>query len=151
MVTPRHRLIEHRRQQLGIEVAELARRIGVKPSMYWDVEAHEDELTMVLPLKNARSLAAILGFDLGTLLGGVSPGRDQTARSKPRHVILVEARQRLGVSTKKMAEDIGFGEAFVYDIENNSQALESYPYEVLKIVASYLQLDPMDLLYASSA
>ena len=49
-----------------------------------------------------------------------------------------------------MADDIGFEEVFVHSIENNSQALETYPYEVLRIVASYLKLDPKDLLYSPS-
>jgi len=151
MTTPRHRLIEQRREQLGLGVGELARRIGVSLNEYYDVESYETELTMVLPLKNARSLAAVLGFELGTLLGAGPPGGAQKTNSKPRHVILVEARQRLGVSTSTMAEDIGFEEIFVHSIENNSEALDTYPYEVLKIVSSYLKLDPNDLLYAPPA
>jgi hypothetical protein len=131
-------------------MAEFARRIGASVNEYRDVESYDDELTMVLPLKKARSLAAILGFEIGTLLGAGSSGGPQ-ASNKPRHLILAAARHRLGVSTKKMADDIGFEEVFVHSIENNSQALETYPYEVLKIVASYLKLDPRDLLYAPSA
>ena len=129
-------------------MGDLARRIGVSVSEYQDVEAYEDELTTVLPLKNARPLAAILGFELGPLLGAGSPIGGQKASSKPRHVVLAEARRRHGVSTKKMADDIGFEEIFVHSIEKDSQALETYPYEVLKIVANYLRLDPRDLLYA---
>jgi ribosome-binding protein aMBF1 (putative translation factor) len=149
MTTPRHRLIEQRREQLGIGKEEFARRIGVSESMYRDVEFYDDELTMVLPLKNVRSLAAILGFELGTLLGVGSPAGTQMS-NKPRQVILAEARQILGVSTSKMANDIGFEEVFVHSIENDGEALATYPYQVLKIVANYLKLDPKDLLYAPS-
>ena len=46
-----------------------------------------------------------------------------------------------------MAEDIGFEEVFVHIIEVNCHALDAWPYEVLKIVANYLKLDPIDLLY----
>jgi transcriptional regulator with XRE-family HTH domain len=151
MTSLRHRMIEQRRQQLGIGLEDFARQIGVSASEYRDVESYDDELTMVLPLKSARSLAAILGFELGTLFGAGSPTAGQNASNKLRHVILAEARQRLGVSPKKMADEIGFEEVFVHTIENDSQALETYPYEVLKIVANYLKLDPQDLLYAPSA
>src|SRR5262249_49696731 len=56
--TPRRSLIAQRREQLGIGIAEIARRIGVSVSEYRDIELYEDELTMVLALNNARSLAA---------------------------------------------------------------------------------------------
>jgi transcriptional regulator with XRE-family HTH domain len=151
MTTPRHRLIEQRRQQLGIGMAEFARQIGASVSEYRDVESYADELTMVLPLKKVRSLAAILGFEISTLLGADSPPGGHRASDRARHLILAEARQRLGISTKKMADDIGFDEVFVHSIESDSQALETYPYEVLNIVASYLKLDVRDLLYAPSA
>ena len=55
-------------------MAEFARRIGASVNEYRDVESYDDELTMVLPLKKARSLAAILGFEIGTLLGAGSSG-----------------------------------------------------------------------------
>jgi ribosome-binding protein aMBF1 (putative translation factor) len=116
MTSPRHRLIEQRREQLGIGKEEFARRIGVSESIYRDVEFYDDELTMVLPLKNVRTLATILGFELGTPLGAGSPAGTQ-ASNKPRDVILAEARQMIGVSTNKMADDIGFEEVFVLSIE----------------------------------
>ena len=148
MTTPIHRLIKHRREQLGIGIAELARRIGVPTSEYWDVELYDDELTVALPLENVRALAAILGFDLGILLRLGSLVGWPTSSSKPRHTIVVEARAKLGVSTSKMIEDIGFDDAFLRRIETDGKALESYPYDVLRIVANYLNLDPRELLCA---
>ena len=126
MTMPRHRVIEQRREQLGIGIAEFAHRIGVSPSEYQDVESHDDELTMVLPLANARSLAAILGFELGTLLGAGAPVGGQNASDKSRHVILAEARQRLGVSPREVADEIGFEEVFVHSLENDGRVLETY-------------------------
>ena len=68
-------------------------------------------------------------------------GAGSTAAStRPRHIILAEARARLSISTNKMAEDIGYDEAFVHRIENDGRALEAYPYDVLKDVAEYLKL-----------
>jgi transcriptional regulator with XRE-family HTH domain len=149
MTTPRRRLIAQRREQLGIGIAEIARRIGVSLSEYRDVELYEGELTMVLALNNARSLAAILGFEIGTLLGAGSLA--ESASNKPRHIVLAEARARLGVSTNEMAEAIGFDEAFVRGIENDDSALETYPYDVLRIVADYLTVDPRVVLCAPCA
>lgn len=149
MTTPRRRSIAQRREQLGIGIAEIARRIGVSVSEYRDVELYEDELTMVLALNNARSLAAILGFEIGTLLGAGSLA--ESASNKPRHIVLAEARAKLGVSTNEMAEAIGFDETFVHRVENDDRALETYPYDVLRIVADYLSLDPRSLLCAPCA
>lgn len=150
MTLPVHRLIRQRRQQLGIGEGEIARRIDVSVMEYHDVEAYEDELTMVLPLKNARALAAILGFDLASLYGLNVGAANQVANNKPRHAIIAEARNRLGVSTKEMADGIGFDEVFVVRIENDASEFDDCPYEVLRIVASYLKLDPIGLLYAPS-
>jgi transcriptional regulator with XRE-family HTH domain len=142
-------LIAQRREQLGIGITEIARRIGVSVSEYRDVELYEDELTMVLALNNARSLAAILGLEIGTLLGAGSLA--ESASNELRHIVIAEARARLGVSTNEMAKAIGFDEAFVHRIENDDRALETYPYDVLRIVADYLGLDPRSLLCAPCA
>ena len=150
ITAPRHKLIEQQRLQLGIGIAEFARQIGASVSEYRDVESYDNEPTIVLPLKKGRSLAEILGFEIGSLLGAGSLPREAPVSSKPRHVTLVKTRRSLGVSTKKMADDLGFDEGFVHTIENDRQALETYPYEVLRIVASYLKLDPKDLLYSPS-
>jgi transcriptional regulator with XRE-family HTH domain len=144
-------LIKQRREQLGLDSADVARRIGVSIHEYCDVEWYEDELVTVLPLKNARSLAALLGFELETFLGARPLAGRSRASAKPRHIALAEARDRLGVSASKMAKDIGFEEAFVHRIENDGRTLETYPYEVLRIVADYLKLDPADLLHTPSA
>jgi transcriptional regulator with XRE-family HTH domain len=144
-------LIKQRREQLGINMAEIARRIGVSVSEYRDVELYHDELTMVMALNNARSLAAILGFEIGILLGAGSLAGSPSASIKRRHIILAEARARLGVSTNKMAQHIGFDEPFVHRIESDGRTLETYPYDVLRIVADYLRLDPRNLLCAPSA
>jgi hypothetical protein len=151
MNVPRHRLIAQRREQLGIDIAEIARRTGVSISEYRDVELYENELIMALPLKNARSLASILGYELGNLVGAGPPTVTQKASKKRSHIILVEARRRLGIAADKMAADIGFDEIFIHCIENDHLALESYPYDVLRIVADYLKLDPRDLLFATTA
>jgi hypothetical protein len=71
MTLLRHSLIKQRREQLRIDRAELARRIGISVHEYRDVEFYEHELTEVVPLKSARSLAAILGFELAVLFGAV--------------------------------------------------------------------------------
>jgi len=147
MTIPLHSQIKRRREQLGIGLAELARRIGVETSMYWDVELYDDELRLVLPLRNVRALATILGFDLGTLLGLGSLAGLPNA-NKARHIVLGEARTKLGVSAKQFVDDIGFDETFVRSIETDGRALEAYPYELLRMIAEYLKLDPVDVLCA---
>lgn len=151
MSVPVHSLIKQQREQLGITESELARRIGVSEGEYRDLESYDDELVMVLPLKNARLLAGALGFDLATLLVAGSQRGGSNATAGPRNVVLADARNSLGVSMSKMADDIGFEEVFVQNIEESDYALECFPYEVVKIVAKYLKLDPIDLLNEPSA
>ena len=118
--------------------------------MYVDVERYDTEITDVRPLINVRSLATVLGFELGTLLGAGSLVGKPSAKNKPLHTILAEARKELGVSVTKMPEDIGYDETFVHSLETDDQTLETYPNDVLKTVADYLKLDPVDLLDAPS-
>jgi ribosome-binding protein aMBF1 (putative translation factor) len=127
MATPLHGLIKQRREELGIGKAEIAERIGVSFYMYVDVERYDTEITDVLPLKNARSLSAVLGFELGTLLGVGSLVGKPSANDKPRHTILAEARNKLGVSVDKMADDIGYDESFVRSLETDDEVLETCP------------------------
>jgi DNA-binding XRE family transcriptional regulator len=150
MTTPLHTLIKQRREQLGIGKGEIAERIGVSFYEYVDVERYDTEITDVLPLKNVRSLSAVLGFELGTLLGVGSLVGKPSASNKPRHTLLAEARNKLGVSVDKMADEIGYDESFVHSLETDDEVLETCPYDTLRMVAEYLMLDPADLLYAAS-
>jgi transcriptional regulator with XRE-family HTH domain len=150
MTIPVHTLIKQQREQMGIGTGEIARRIGISPSEYWDVELYDDELTTVVALKHVRSLAAILGLELEPLLGVDSAEGAVNPGNRPRHIVLAEARAKLGVSVSKMAEDIGFEDVFVHCIETDGRAFDEYPYAVLRIVADYLKLDPLNLLNAPS-
>src|SRR5262245_55376568 len=119
MMTPYRRLlIRGRREQLGIGLDEMACETGLSICECRDIELYEDELAAVVPLKNARALARLLDLDLESLFG-VDPPDD--GRSVPdrrsRQIVISEARSRIGISIARMADDIGFDEAFVRSIE----------------------------------
>ena len=148
-ISYRRLLIRERRERLGIGLGEMARETGMSVSECRDIELYEDELTVGVPLKNARALARLLGLELGSLFGvGSLDGAQSRPDRKPRQVVISEARNRIGVSIATMVEDVGFDEAFISSIENEADALEEYPFDVMKIVASYLKVDLGDLLWA---
>jgi transcriptional regulator with XRE-family HTH domain len=141
-------LLRQRRELLGYSLWDVALRMGVSVAEYRDVESYDDELAMVLPLKHLRLLSKVLGLELEPLVGLDSRAGQPAADARPRHIVLAEARKKLGVSTATMADAIGFYETFVHAIETDEAALEDYPFEVLKIVADYLKLDWANLLVA---
>jgi transcriptional regulator with XRE-family HTH domain len=61
--------IRRRREELGKSDVEVAERLGVNDASYADLELHDDELTSVLSLSQAMTLASILNVSLDSLLG----------------------------------------------------------------------------------
>ena len=122
MTLSRHQLIQQRRKEIGLSASEIARLIGISNSRYQDVELHDDEVVDVLPLRNTRRLAEVLGISLDELLGIAGRAgvvEDQLAIIRNRRALAKDARRRLGVSPTKMANDIGFEKAFVHNLEKN--------------------------------
>lgn len=60
------------RQRTGLSEAELAARLGMKPSEYWDIEFHDDEAFSVFSVSELDHLSVILGVSLHELLFGAA-------------------------------------------------------------------------------
>ena len=65
--------IRDARLRLGITEAEVAHRWGVEPSLYWDLELHDDELFTSVDFRRLPGLAAALELPLMVLLFGDEP------------------------------------------------------------------------------
>ena len=61
------------RKRLGVSESTLASRWGVEPSMYWDLELHNDEIFTCVDLAALSGLAEALEIPLMTLLFGEEP------------------------------------------------------------------------------
>ena len=58
------------RERLGISQSELAARLGLRPSEYWDIEFHDDEAFTAFTLSDLEALSNILHVPLHELLFG---------------------------------------------------------------------------------
>jgi transcriptional regulator with XRE-family HTH domain len=58
------------RERLGLSQSELAARLGLRPSEYWDIELHDDEAFTVFPVSGLETLSNILNVPLFELLFG---------------------------------------------------------------------------------
>jgi len=63
----------HAREALGLSLEEVASRWGQPPSMYWDLEFHDDEAFTVISVGDLAILAGILKTPLLRLLFGEEP------------------------------------------------------------------------------
>ena len=146
--TARH-LIRRKREGLGLSTEQASRLLGLSEPEYADLERHDDELRTVLPMRDARRLAQLLGVDLFALFDARSEQAGDGGNDSPsRCRVLSDARKRLGATTRMMADDIGFEERFVLALENRSNALEDYPFAVWEIVANYLGVSTLRLIDA---
>jgi transcriptional regulator with XRE-family HTH domain len=61
------------REVLGLTQSEVAAQWGQRPSMYWDLELHDDEAFNVISVQDLVTLAAILRVSVMHLLFGQEP------------------------------------------------------------------------------
>src|SRR5689334_11899982 len=61
------------REALGLTQDEVAAQWGEEPSMYWDLELHDDEAFDVISVQDLVTLAAILKVSVMYLLFGQEP------------------------------------------------------------------------------
>jgi transcriptional regulator with XRE-family HTH domain len=61
------------REASGLTQSQVAARWGQPPSMYWDLELHDDEAFSVISVQDVATLAAILRVSVMHLLFGQEP------------------------------------------------------------------------------
>ena len=67
---PVARRIKEARERVGLSESEIAARLGMTASEYWDIELHDDEAFNVFAIAELAQLADILGVPLDALLFG---------------------------------------------------------------------------------
>jgi transcriptional regulator with XRE-family HTH domain len=132
------------RTQLGISETEVARRLGVEPSMYWDLEWHDDELFMCVDFDRLPELAAVLETSLLVLLFGEEP------REPPTRVSYAEVAQRIAnrigggdVTVEELSEAVGWE---LRPILDNPAALGTYNIAGVHDVCQAVGVDWVGLL-----
>jgi len=104
------------RKALGLSPDEVAARWGEQPSMYWDLEFHDDEAFTVISVRQLHDLAAVLGASAGALLFGEEPAPDYPSVS--HFEMVTRLRRRMAesqISIEQLGDQIGWDlqQAFV--------------------------------------
>jgi len=69
---PVARRIKEARERAGLSESEIAARLGMTPSEYWDIELHDDEAFSVFAIADLAQLAEVLGLTVDHMLFGAS-------------------------------------------------------------------------------
>jgi transcriptional regulator with XRE-family HTH domain len=144
-----HQEIRSRREALGLSDVQVAEMVGLSIDEYWDVEQHAHEIFGVTDLGEVRRLCEVLGFDVFQLLGVTCAFCEQSAQahdwSLPRNQLIRRQRIALGLSEEELAEEIGFEKRTVQYLEEESEHLEGWSYELIEDLARVLRI-PLQVL-----
>ena len=106
---PIARRIREARERLGLTEAEIADKLGLPASEYWDVEMHDDEAFTNFAVGHLGQLAVLLGLTVQEMLFG------SIAREHPAPVSFAQIAELLaalasaeGITMDALSERIGW-------------------------------------------
>jgi transcriptional regulator with XRE-family HTH domain len=104
--------IRKARESLGLTEADIAGRLGIAPSDYWDVELHNEEAFVATSLAALSQIADILSIPLHVLLFG------PTTKAPASRATFVEIAGRLAaLATSEGLSIAEFGERIGWELE----------------------------------
>jgi transcriptional regulator with XRE-family HTH domain len=145
-------LVRKARELAGISAADLASRVGLTESEYFDVEAHPDEFIGVIAVAEAKLLCKELGLNIADVLAceplelDLSLPLQSDHQTFPRSALLRLRREALGISVAELGFAIGFGDAAIAELETNDGYLDSLPIGVVAELAWKLRLPLISLI-----
>ena len=106
---PVGRRIKEARERAGLSESDIAARLGMTASEYWDIELHDDEAFSVFAIAELAHLAELLGVSLEVLLFGadveVVPGRTPYRVIAERLATVIASE---GVTIETMSDRVGW-------------------------------------------
>lgn len=129
--------IRHRRLELGLDLATVARQCGLSVYEYGDLEQHADEFETAISTRAARIVCHALGLNFRTFIGLPS---DPAEQAEPAALVRI-ARQREGMSQDQLADRIGFDVSTVRDLENGNSLPDALPLSVLYDLEAALRIE----------
>jgi len=145
--------IKQRREELGISIDEITDQTGLDEEDFEDIETYADELITSTDLSEVRHLCEILNFKLLELfdlppnfpLENEEDAKTWLNCTLPRHQLIEQRREELGLSQKQLAEQVGFYTVAVREMEKNPDFLESWSMEHIIELAETLKV-PIEIL-----
>jgi transcriptional regulator with XRE-family HTH domain len=126
------------RQRTGRKEHDLAALLGMSSASYFDIEANDDELEMVLSLRQVKLLAEHLGVSTAELFG---KERVPTERRLEYRMLVVRTEDYLrsaGISEETLVEQVGWELRDFFTSEDAT--LDNYPVDFLKSLCDVLQV-----------
>lgn len=106
---PVARRVKAARERADLTQSDIAERLGIDISEYWDIEFHDDEAFNVFSLTQLAQVAGILGMSVETLLFGSDPLVPQPRASFAeiaRRLVALAEKERLTID--ELSERIGW-------------------------------------------
>lgn len=143
--------IKQRRTELGLSDTEVANRLGLTVSTYFDIEHKKNEIYLYPELLHVKRLCKMLGFDLLELMGlecEFCKGANPEKFSFPTSDLIARRRRERGISVEELGELVGFDESEIEELEANPERIETWPIDFIKDLADVLDLPLQTLLKA---
>ena len=136
---PVARRVREARQHLGLSEGDIASRLGITLSEYWDIEAHNDEAFECVSVRHLEHLATILGVSLTSLLFGsqieASPTRISFATIAAR---LQELAASQGRTIDQLGDVVGWD---LTGVIANPESLDQFNLVGLRDVCRAIDID----------
>ena len=101
--------IRRAREALGLTPDDVASRWGEEPSMYWDLEFHDDEAFTVISVRELHRLASVLQTSVEHLVFGEDPTPALPTARYDDVIAGLEARMvEDALSAEQLGDDIGW-------------------------------------------
>lgn len=138
--------IREQRIRLGLRDKDVADRVGMTIHEYSDVEQHEDELRTVVELKKAKQICDILGLNLLDLFEIYPDQQRPIPTVVPKHKLIKDRREALNLTISALAEAFGFEESTMRALEDDPDAINRWPADLVMQLAERLEIAPYVLM-----
>lgn len=143
--------IKNRRLELGLKDLEVAYKSGLSIHQYNDLEDYPDYIFAAAPLYYVKKVCRALDIDLNNVFGiSCVFCEDQQPYLEEyrswRCTLVKVKREKLGLSTEKLGDEVGFYGSEIELIEKYPAHLESWVIENILELAKQLEVPPQILL-----
>ncbi len=142
------KIIQDKRERLGIKEEDISRAIGVPLDTYWDIEHHDDEILEHVPLWAIKKLVNALNLDLLELLG--IPNEFSPGLETDRGLLIERRRLQMGISIPDLSQASNIEAGFFEGVAANAGLLDSLHLPEILGLAKSLEIPPGLLLKAET-